>query len=80
MIIARLTLRTDSQGKRHLVGRTTSSWAIPVGTVVVMRRVGDAYELAELAPRTIRAPDETALASFLPDGAEEPPQRTEGSA
>jgi hypothetical protein len=42
--------------------------------------MGDEYELAELAPRASRRPDEAALASFVPDGTDEAPRSAHGRA
>jgi hypothetical protein len=64
MIIARLTPKTDPDGRRYLVGQTVSSWPLAVGTRLVLRRRGDEYVLLELATR---APDYVNTASFVSD-------------
>jgi hypothetical protein len=65
VIIARLKVETDPDGQRHLMGRTTSSWPLAVGTMVVLRRRSDEYELLELGERKCQTPTDQTLASFL---------------
>ena len=52
MIIARLKIQTGGNGKRCLVGATTSNLPHKIGTRLVLRRCADGtYELLELGPR-----------------------------
>jgi hypothetical protein len=64
MILARLRVEESAAG-RHLIGRTVSSWDLPVGSMVLLKRDGDEYVLIELGDRKCRTPDDTTLASFI---------------
>lgn len=64
MIIARLTKKTDPEGKPYLAGKLTVNWHFTLGTPVVLRRVGDDYELLELAPRSVNR-DSQSLLNFI---------------
>ncbi len=66
MIVARLTQAIDPDGRKYLRGKTTSAWPLPVGTPLVLKQVGDAYELFELGPRDVRVSPE-AIAAFTGD-------------
>ena len=70
MIVARLRIQTSPDGTKHLVGRTVCHWSHTPGTVVVLSRRGDEYELLELGPRE-GSRDKQAVLSFLPQEAVE---------
>ncbi len=66
MIVARLEIAIDADGRRYLKGRVVSDWPLKRGTPLVLKRVGDAYELFELGPRDVRVSPE-AIAGFVGD-------------
>jgi hypothetical protein len=67
MIIARLRVE-EHDGRRTLVGRITSNWPLAVGTLVVLKRRGDDYELMEVGERVCRPPDgQNELSFYLED-------------
>ena len=64
MIIARLEKKTDPDGKPYLTGKLTVNWHFTLGTPVVLRRLGDEYQLLELGPRD-GSRDRQAILSFV---------------
>lgn len=64
MIVARLTPTEDASGRRYLEGQTTSAWPLPLGTKLMLRKVGESYELVDCSERPVRFTPE-ALGSFL---------------
>lgn len=71
---------TDPGGKRYLAGRTVGNWPPKAGTLVVLRRVGDEYELSELGERPCRFTPELAEAWCpIREALEGPPPLTQQS-
>lgn len=62
MNAATLVRRTDEHGKAYLSG--VVNYDIPKGTIVVLRRNGDDYELRAIDERRINTSTETLL-SFI---------------
>ncbi len=66
MIVARLHVAQSPDGRKYMTGTTVSSWPLKAGVMLVLKRVGDVYELSELGPRDVRVSPE-AIAAFVGD-------------